>query len=146
MKTVIIPECNADSSKKRIFLSHHVTIEPLRDLILYIKEHQRQVLSLNDCNSLGNAMFLSHFTRRVKQIYGRINLAEVENMRNRKLGCAQSNFREFSTTSARVRIEISGEDEINFERTLRSRDRNGSRSRLTKLFGEIMEIEASSDC
>ena len=92
-------------------------------------------------------MFLSHFTRRVKQIYGRINLAEVENMRNRKLGCAQSNFREFSTTSARVRIEISGEDEINFERTLRFKgSKRESFSIVTKLFEEIMEIEASSDC
>lgn len=124
MKTVIIPECNADSSKKRIFLSHHVTIEPL----------------LSDCNSLGNVMFLSHFTRRVKQIYGRINLAEVENMRNRKLGCAQSNFRGFSgSASARVRIKISGArgDEINFERTLRFKgSKRESFSIVTKLFGK----------
>lgn len=95
-------------------------------------------------------MFLSHFTRRVKQIYGRINLAEVENMRNRKLGCAQSNFRGFSgSASARVRIKISGArgDEINFERTLRFKgSKRESFSIVTKLFEEIMEIEASSDC
>lgn len=136
------------------FLSHHVTISLKLDSDF---THQRTPATIIfkqslQCNSLGNA----RFTRRASEANGfrRINLigGRVENMRNTNRKLARNlifaGFPRPDSASTRVRIDIRGGKEggeINFDRTLYSRDRKGVVLDFVKVFRRIMEFEASSD-